>query len=119
MDFHTDKPIYLQIVEYVYERILEGQWREKDKIISVRELAANLEVNPNTVMRAYEKLQQDDIIFNKRGIGFFVVEQAITKIKNHRKESFIQNDLTQTLHTAKLLGISKSDILALFEQHLK
>ena len=116
MDFNNDKPIYLQIVEYVYERILQHEWKENEKILSVRDLGAELEVNPNTVMRSYEKLQQDGIIFNKRGIGFFVVEEAAVKIKSLRKESFRQNELAQVLHTAKLLGFTEQEILTIYNQ---
>lgn len=116
MDFSSEKPIYLQIVEYVYERILQQEWPEEAKILSVRDLGAELAVNPNTVMRAYDKLQQDEIIFNKRGIGFFVVPNAATKIKQLRKADFIANELQQTLHTAKLLGITEQEIVNIFKQ---
>ncbi|MCI0921693.1 GntR family transcriptional regulator [Sphingobacterium rhinopitheci] len=115
MDFNTDKPIYLQIVEYVYERILQQEWPEDTKILSVRDLGAELEVNPNTVMRSYEKLQNDNIIYNKRGIGFFVVKDASILIKKLRVESFKANELVQALHTAKLLGISEQEIVTLYK----
>ncbi|MCA5004508.1 GntR family transcriptional regulator [Sphingobacterium bovistauri] len=116
MDFNSNKPIYLQIVEYVYERILQLEWKEDHKVISVRDLATELEVNPNTVMRAYEKLQNDNIIYNKRGIGFFVVLEAATLIKNLRKESFIQNELKNDLYRAKLLGITQEEIINIYNQ---
>jgi len=116
MDFNSNKPIYLQIVEYVYERILQLEWKENQKIISVRDLATELEVNPNTVMRAYEKLQQDQIIFNRRGIGYFLVSDASAIIKNLRKESFIQNELKSNLYRAKLLGISHEEIINIYNQ---
>lgn len=116
MNFNNDKPIYIQIIEYVYERILQNEWKEDQKINSVRELAAELEVNPNTIMRSYEKLQQDQIIYNKRGIGFFVSVNASEIIKNLIKESFIENELSHVLRTAKLLGITKEEINSFFEQ---
>lgn len=116
MDFRTDKPIYQQIVEYVYERILQNEWQEDQKILSVRELAAELEVNPNTVMRSYEKLQQDQIIYNKRGIGFFVIKNAAKTIRKLRINSFKKIELTQLLFTAKLLGISEEEIIELYKQ---
>ncbi len=114
MHFHNEKPIYMQIVEYAYERILQKEWIEEQKILSVRDLAGELEVNPNTVMRAYEKLQQDNIIYNKRGIGFFLVKDVDLKIKSLRKESFVHNELAQVLNTAKLLGVTEQEILKLF-----
>lgn len=116
MDFQNDKPIYIQIMEYVYERILQNEWQEDQKILSVRDLATELEVNPNTIMRAYERLQQDQIILNRRGVGFFVVKDAANVIRNLRKESFRTHELKKTLHTAKLLGITQQDILNLYQQ---
>lgn len=117
MDFNNDKPIYIQIVEYVYERILREEWIIDQKILSVRDLATEMEVNPNTVMRSYEKLQQDEIIYNKRGIGFFVAKDASDKIKSQRKESFKQTELKQALQTAKLLGFTLDDITSLYNQN--
>jgi DNA-binding transcriptional regulator YhcF (GntR family) len=93
---------------------LQSEWREEEKILSVRDLGAELAVNPNTVMRSYEKLQQDEIIYNKRGIGFFVVPDAISKIKSLRKTAFMANELQQTLYTAKLLGITEQEVIRIF-----
>lgn len=117
MNFNNDKPIYLQIVAYVCECILQEKWKSNEKILSVRDLGAKMEVNPNTVMRAYEKLQQDEIIFNKRGVGFFVVPDAIDRIKRLQKADFIANELTHTLLTAKLLGLSEEEVLTLYKQN--
>ena len=69
MDFRENPAIYIQIAEYVCEQILLKKWNLGDKIISIRDLAINMEVNPNTVQRAYDFLQQREIITNKRGIG--------------------------------------------------
>ena len=72
MEFNQNKPIYLQIADGISEKILSGELREGDRILSVRELGAELGVNPNTAMRSYEKLTADGIIYNQRGIGYFV-----------------------------------------------
>jgi DNA-binding transcriptional regulator YhcF (GntR family) len=71
MEFRDNPAIYIQIAEYVCEQILLKKWKLDDKIISIRELAVTIEVNPNTVQRAYDFLQQKNIITNKRGIGLF------------------------------------------------
>ena len=65
MDFHSDKPIYLQIADTLCESILCGTLKAEDRIPSVREYGAQIGVNPNTVMRTYEKLTDDGIIYNK------------------------------------------------------
>ena len=72
MNFNTEKPIYLQIVDVIADRILSGELKGGDRIPSVREYGADIGVNPNTMMRSYEKLTADGIIYNKRGIGYFV-----------------------------------------------
>ena len=74
MQFNTSREaIYLQIVDFVCEKILLGEYQPEEKLPSVRELAIQLEVNPNTVMRAYEVLKQQQIIHDRRGTGFFLV----------------------------------------------
>jgi DNA-binding transcriptional regulator YhcF (GntR family) len=69
MDFRKQKPIYLQIVDRMSERIVAGEWSEDERVPSVREVAAELGVNPNTVMRTFEYLQNAEIIYNRRGMG--------------------------------------------------
>lgn len=70
MQFNDTQPIWLQIYDYACRAILAGRWTEQARIPSVRELAVTLEVNPNTVMRAYDKLETDGVIITRRGMGF-------------------------------------------------
>ena len=93
MDFRKGRTIYEQIAELVSERILMDAWLPNHKISSVRELAAEIEVNPNTIMRAYSNLQEDGIIYNKRGIGFFVSTGAKQLIEDRNKKEFIETEL--------------------------
>lgn len=79
MDFHAEKPIFLQIADTICDRILSGQLKGDERIPSVREYGAEVGVNPNTMMRAYEKLTTEEIIYNKRGIGYFVSADAREK----------------------------------------
>lgn len=74
MEFNPHKPIYLQICSQMYERILNGELKSEDRIPSVRELGVELGVNPNTIMRSYENMTNAGIIYNKRGIGYFIAE---------------------------------------------
>lgn len=110
MDFKDKQAIYLQIAEYVSEQMLIGRWAVGEKIPSVRELGAELEVNPNTVMRSYEFLSQQGVIANKRGIGYFSTDDAIDKIRTFRREQFLQNDLPQFFKNLTLLGIDLREI---------
>ncbi len=116
MDFRDKQAIYLQIAEYVSEQILLNRWGVGGKIPSVRDLAAELEVNPNTVMRAFDFLGQQGIIANKRGIGYFPTEDANDRIKTYRREQFLANDLPVFFKNMYLLGIELSEIESRYEQ---
>lgn len=117
MDFRDKQAIYLQIADYVSEQILLNRWGEEgEKIPSVRDLAAELEVNPNTVMRTYDFLSQQGVIANKRGIGYFPAEDANDRIKTYRREQFLANDLPVFFKNMYLLGIELPEIESRYEQ---
>lgn len=116
MEFRDNEAIYLQIAAYVSENILLGKWPAEQKIPSVRDLAVELEVNPNTVMRTYEFLQNQEVIYNKRGIGFFVAPEGFEKVKAYRKERFIQHDLPEYFRNIYLLDINLDDIQQRYEK---
>jgi len=118
VDFKSNDAIYLQIADYINEHILLGKWSINEKVPSVRELAAHLQVNPNTVMRTYEHLQQQGIVFNKRGIGFFVTETAVKQIHKQQRERFLIRDLPEFFRNIYLLGISLDDIKVRYEAYL-
>ena len=118
MQFHDDKPIYLQIAELLCEQILTGQWPPSQKISSVREMGVNLQVNPNTALRTYDFLQQRGIIFNKRGIGYFVEEDAVKKILDFRREDFFANTLPSFYKTISLLQITPEEILSRYKVYM-
>jgi GntR family transcriptional regulator len=115
MEFKDKEAIYLQIAGYVSDHILMGKWLPEEKIPSVRELAVNLEVNPNTVMRTYELLQNQELIYNKRGIGFFVAADAPKKVKQLRKERFLEQELPEFFRSIYLLGITLEEIEQKYE----
>ena len=119
MDFKETPAIYLQISEYVCEQILLKKWNLGDKIISIRDLAIIMEVNPNTVQRAYDFLQQRDIIINKRGVGYFIDNDAMDLILAFRREQFMKNELPVFFKNMYLLKIDIKGIKPLFEQFVK
>jgi GntR family transcriptional regulator len=110
MEFRDNEAIYLQIAAYVSENIMLDKWPVGQKIPSVRELAVELQVNPNTVVRTYEFLENMKVISNKRGIGFFVTETAVNNIKEFRKERFLKQDLPDFFKTIYLLNIDLEEI---------
>ena len=113
MDFNGHKPIYLQIYDHVCERILSGEFRSGDRVMSVRELGVELGVNPNTVMRSFERLQNKGIIATKRGIGFYVCENAREMILEEQKKEFIENEVPDFLKKMELYGVSFEDLTKL------
>lgn len=110
MEFKEKQAIYLQIADYVCDQIITKKWRASEKIVSIRELAVNLAVNPNTVLRTYEHLQQQGVIFNKRGIGYFVNETAPEKIREIRRQRFFAYDLPEFIKKMEQLGISANEL---------
>ncbi|HEX8279529.1 MAG TPA: GntR family transcriptional regulator [Segetibacter sp.] len=119
MEFRDKQAIYLQIAEYVCEQILLNKWSLEDKVISIRDLAVVMEVNPNTVQRAYDFLQQRQIITNKRGIGYFVEEGAMERILSFRREQFIQSDLPLFFRNLFVLKMDFKEVKGLYDQFIK
>ena len=119
MQFRDTASIYLQIADYICEKILLRQWAIEERIPSVRELAMQLEVNPNTVMRTYEFLQQQNIIYNQRGIGYFVSTEAVKNATQYRKTEFMENELPALFRNMFLLGMDVEELKPRFEKFKK
>ena len=113
MEYNEHKPIYLQNVDLMQEKILQGDWREEERIPSVRERGAMVGVNPNTIVRSYQLLESQEIIYNKRGLGYFVKDGAVARIKDNVKNEFIANELPQFKAKAQMLGITKDELVEL------
>ena len=110
MDFDPNKPIYLQICDNICEQILSGAIAPEERILSVREYGASVGVNPNTVARSYEKLTDAGLIYNKRGIGYYVAAPAREIILEAEKQRFMQEEVPAFLKRMELLGIESSEI---------
>ena len=117
MDFKETQAIYLQIVDLVCDHIVTGKWKAQERIPSVRELGVQLEVNPNTVMRAYDYLQAREIICNKRGVGFFVTEGASKQITESRREEFVGTELPDIFRRMSLLAIPIELVVVEYEKY--
>ncbi len=106
----NNKAIYLQIADRISDDILQGKYDSDSRIPSVREYAASVEVNANTVMRSYERLTAKGLIFNKRGIGFFVSPDAKEKIIEEKSEDLMKRQLPPLFKLMNHLGISPDDL---------
>ncbi len=116
MEFREDQAIYLQIADHFIENILIKKWPEGERIPSVRELAVQLEVNPNTVVRTYNHLQEKEIIYNKRGIGYFVATNGYEKARDQKKEEFIRQDVPAFFRKMELLDLKLEEIYKIYRE---
>ena len=119
MKFKESKSIYLQIADRICDEILQGQYKEEERIPSVREYAATVEVNANTVVRSFDYLQGQDIIYNKRGLGYFVAQEGRERILGLRKEVFLKEELPEFFRQLKTLDISMKHVEKLYKEYLK
>ena len=117
MDYSENRPIYMQIVDHFCDQILLKKWSAGDRIPSVREIAVKMEVNPNTAIRAFHYLQDEGVLFNERGVGYFVSDSAYDQVVSLKREDFIQNKLPGFYNDMKLLGFTCSDLDKLYNEH--
>ena len=110
MTFSNDKPIYIQMSDRLCDEILSGVYQDDDRIPSVREYAVLLEVNTNTAVKAYDELSRANIIYNKRGLGYFVTPGAKKQILKERKREFMKERLPELFRQMQLLGITLEDV---------
>lgn len=104
MEFDVNRPIYLQIYDTICDQVLSGALVPDGRIPSVREYGAQLGVNQNTIMRTYEKLTTDGIIYNKRGLGFFISPDAREKVLEYKKTEFVNETVPKIRRQLQLLG---------------
>jgi DNA-binding transcriptional regulator YhcF (GntR family) len=110
MIFTNDKAIYIQMADRLCDEILAEKYKDDDRIPSVREYAVMLEVNANTVVKAYDELSRANIIYNKRGLGYFVTPGAKKQILKERKQEFMKERLPELFRQMLLLDITMDDV---------
>ena len=116
MIFTNDKAIYIQMADRLCDEILSGVYKDDDRIPSVREYAVLLEVNTNTAVKAYEQLAREEIIYNKRGLGYFVTPGAKKQILNARKQEFMKERLPELFRQMNLLDITIDDVAEAYKK---
>ena len=119
INFKDNKAIYLQIADRIGDQILSGALTPEGKVPSVRELAAEIEVNANTVARTYDYLQQNGVIYTKRGLGFFVSPEAKETIIRQRRDQLMQGEMDYFLGQLKAVGITPAELTQLYNNYLK
>lgn len=118
MNFNDNKAIYIQIADKIMDEIIAGNYIPECRIPSVREFAASVEVNANTVMRSYELLERNNIIFNRRGIGFFVAPDAVSTILELRRATFYADELPYFFSRLASFGITPSQLSDKYQSYI-
>lgn len=112
MQFNQEKAIYLQICDRMMDEILAGTYADDARIPSVRDYGALLQVNTNTAVKAYEELSRDGIIYQRRGMGYFVTAGAKDRILAQRREQFLNTTLAEVRRQMQMLGITVEEVVA-------
>ena len=108
-EFSKDKPIYIQIIEYMQKGIISGEYKPGDKLPPVRELAVSAAVNPNTMQKALQELEKDNLLFTKRTSGRFSTED--TNMIDELKESFVRKQIFDFYKKMQSIGLTKQEII--------
>lgn len=112
MDFNDNsKPIYLQLADQLMDDLQRGLASPGDRLLSVRDYGAKVGVNANTVMRTYTWLQQEEIIYNKRGIGYFYSDDARERVMNMRRRDFYNREMPRFIRKMQDLGITAEEFI--------
>lgn len=117
MQFSEHKAIFLQIADVIRDQIALGILQDEERIASVRDMAMQLEVNPNTVVRSYNLLQEEGVLINQRGIGYFIAPGALENVLAKRRANFTSNQLPKLFETMESLGISVEELKTMYEEH--
>ena len=111
-----DKPIFIQIAEGIEDCILTGAFPEESQIPSITEFSVNYKINPATALKGINLLVDENIIYKKRGVGMFVAEGAVQKLRKKRQDQFYTNYISSLIDEARRLGISSEDVIAMIER---
>lgn len=113
---NIEKPIFIQIAEQLEDSIFTGIFPEETKIPSTNEIAALLNINPHTVLKGMNLLVDDEIIYKKRGLGMFVREGAVERIRQKRQGQFYEQYIAALIQEANKLQMTKDEIISLIER---
>ena len=113
---NIDKPIFIQIAEQLEDAIFTGVFPEETQIPSTNEISALLSINPHTVLKGMNLLVDEEVIYKRRGLGMFVKEGAVKKIRQKRQSQFYDQYIATLISEAMKLQMSKEDIITLIER---
>ena len=115
MNFKPNYPIYLQVADFICEKVLKGEWRDGDKLPALKDLAVTASVNPNTVIKGLGFLVDNDILSTQRGVGYFLTENARATTLALKRRQFIDEVLPEVFTSMELLGLGLEDLEKIHE----
>lgn len=116
LNFDDEKPVFLQIAEGMEDAILTGVFQEESQIPSTTELSVTYKINPATALKGINLLVDAGIVYKKRGVGMFVAEGAVRKLRQKRKDQFYENFVSRLVEEAKKLEITDVEIVSMIER---
>ncbi len=116
IDFESDKPIFIQIAEWLEDAIMSNAFEEESQIPSITEISVMCKINPATALKGINMLVDKDIVYKKRGLGMFVKEGAVNKLMKERKNMFYESYIEVLLQEARKLNLNKEDIMEMIER---
>lgn len=119
MEFNKNKPIYIQIVDIIAQKIVSKEWTEGTKIPTIKDLAKSLDVNHNTLMRSLEFLQAKNILVSKRGVGLFLTKDSYNNALELMRKSFYENQVPEFFDTMYTLKITLGELIDLYKSNKK
>jgi GntR family transcriptional regulator len=119
VNFKPNYSIYLQVADFVCEKVLTGAWRDGDKLPAVKDLAVLTSVNPNTVIKALTWLQDNEILSTQRGVGYFLTDGATARTLALKRREFIEEDLPDVFASMQLLGVDLAELEVLYQNYRK
>lgn len=119
MGIKDNRPIYQQMADWIMDEILAGHYSPDERIPSVRDSAARAQINANTVIRAYEYLENAGIIYNRRGLGYFVSPEATQRIIESRRQEFFSTEMTYFFSRIRSMGMTPDELTTYYTDYLK
>lgn len=116
IEWSDGAPIYRQLKERIIAMMLDGELKPGDALPSVRTVAAEYQLNPITVSRAYQELADEALVEKRRGLGMFVTQEASRKLRSSERERFLRDEWPQVLERIRRLGLSPAELLSTNDQ---
>jgi len=116
MNFKPNYPIYLQVADFICEKVLKEEWRNGEKLPALKDLAVTTSVNPNTVIKALGYLVDNNILSTQRGVGYFMTDNARAITLDLKRKQFVEDVLPDVFSSMDLLGLGLYDLTKIYEE---